>query len=360
MAIDIFSRLASGLLDEAEKIVLRRVVSILEARGEDAAILVNMLLDRHEVDLVVATETVTLVIEVKGYSRAVEGLVNDRTWRVIGTGEELDKNPYAQVNSASLELKDALRKASGTDPGYAHAVLLFAHGIPSGSMLPRSDHRVTIAGVEALDELLSTPIPAGSKRRLWSSDLVRWFARKNGLTLIAGQAVALVPIEEVQYVEVSTGIDHSGALPGTLPRVIDLRGGPASGPALGQHSRRRTGLRWVMLCFGLPILLSGVLVWLHHTNNVLSKATSGLGGAHGTSRRHAASVAIHRPRTRRGKEKGGASAAFSDPQQFNSQTQATQSMQSVPTLPPPPCPPGIDRLGCVPDAQTLARLRNDR
>lgn len=58
--------------------MLRRVLSILKARGEDAAILVNMLLDSHEIDLVVATETVTLVIEVKGYRQAVEGLVSDR------------------------------------------------------------------------------------------------------------------------------------------------------------------------------------------------------------------------------------------------------------------------------------------
>lgn len=202
MPIHVFSRLAPGPLDHAEEIVLRRVLAILEARSEEAVIVVNMLLDRHEVDLVVATETATLVIEVKGYKQAIEGLKNDRKWRMVASGKELDKNFYEQANSASLELKDTLRDETGTDPGYAHAVLLFAYGIPSGSMLPRSDHRVTTVGIEALETLLCTPIPVGSKRRVWSPDLIRWFARKNGLALMTDPASECVSIDEVEYVDV--------------------------------------------------------------------------------------------------------------------------------------------------------------
>lgn len=108
MRIDVFSRFTSGPGDAAEQDVLRRVISIVECRREDAAILVNMLVDRHEIDLVVATETATLVIEVKGYRQPIKGSINERCWATIATGEARS-NAYEKIDSASLTLKDELR-----------------------------------------------------------------------------------------------------------------------------------------------------------------------------------------------------------------------------------------------------------
>lgn len=121
MPVDIFSRLPSGPTDSVEQFVLQRVLEILNDRGEDAAIIVNMFTARGELDFVVATTTVTLTIEVKGYRLAIEGQINSRCWRVIATGEER-RNAYEQIDSASTALKDSLRAMTGTDPGYAHAV----------------------------------------------------------------------------------------------------------------------------------------------------------------------------------------------------------------------------------------------
>jgi hypothetical protein len=38
------------------------------------------------------------------------------------------------------------------------------------------------------------------------------------------------------------------------------------------------------------------------------------------------------------------------------QVKAAHLIQQTPAASMPPCPPGIDRLGCVPDPQTLAKL----
>ncbi len=358
MSIDVFSRLESGSLDEAEVFVLRRILSILRDRGEDAVVLVNTFLGRHEVDLLVATETATLVIEVKGYRQAIEGRVNDLRWRMVASGKELDKNFYAQVNAASLEFKDTLRNASGVDPGYAHAVLLFAYGIPRGSKLPPSDHRVTSAGAEALDPLLSTPIPDGGKRRLWPPDLVRWFARENGLALMADESSWHGPVEEVQYVDVNTVVVRPNAFPVAAPQPSEASRFTATRPLTG-GARRRPMLRAAILSIvAVPVLVGGASVWLqHHKNNGLSNSASASRRTREPLRRHAATEVVRRARTRRPSEEEGASSLVSA-QQANAYDQPAQVMQPTPAAPLPPCPPGIDRLGCVPDPQTLAKLRN--
>ena len=112
MSIETYSRLASGPTDAAEQLVFQRVLSIIDRRGEDAVILVNLFHGRHEIDLVVATRTSTLVIEVKGYSQAVEGDINSPSWRTVTTGERRS-NAYAKIDSAHMDLKDALRRVTG-------------------------------------------------------------------------------------------------------------------------------------------------------------------------------------------------------------------------------------------------------
>lgn len=371
MPIDVFNGPTSGAPNHAEKLVLGHVLSILEARDEDAVVIVNMLLKYHEVDLVVATETATLVIEVKGYTQAIAGLKNERTWRMAASGNTLEKNFSAQVDSASLELKDTLRKETGRDPGYARAVLLFAYGIPSGSTLPRSDHRVTIVGIEALEGLLCTPIAARSKRRVWSPDLIRWFAQKHGLAPMRRPAIELVPIDETEYEDVpsqSTTPATPAKLYSAVPRVIELQAAPVFVPAPNTYytpntyTRKRSRSRALLLsAITLFVLGGGLSAWLRQPITVSSKVASATHRAHEPLRRHAMTEAARdSARIKRAKEESGDAAALLQAQQANLQIQTARlNQQAAPAVPLPPCPPGIDRLGCVPDPQTLAKLRGD-
>lgn len=360
MSIETFSRFADGPTDSAEQLVLQRVLSVLDSWGEDAVILVNLLHGRHEIDLVVATQTATLVMEVKGYLQAVEGDINSRSWRTVATGERRS-NAYAKIDSAHMDLKDALRAMTGADPGYAHAVVLLAYGMPMGSNLPESDHRVTIAaGIDALEWLLSTPVRPGTSRRLWSLDCVRQFAKTKGLSLMTTAATPCsVPVDEPSYADVPHEFDRPSITPGAMsqiahrPAPLVLEATPIRRP------RKRIGLRAVILSLiGLPILVSGLSGLLRHSSNVPPKVTSASLRAHEPSRRDAVTEASHRARIERTKkEHGESSSALLEAQQANLQAQTARSSPPAQTAPLPPCPTGVDRLGCVPDPQTSARLR---
>jgi hypothetical protein len=359
MTVETFSRLAYGPTDSAEQLVLQRVLSILERRGEDAVILVNLLHGRHEIDLVIATQTATLVIEVKGYLQAVEGDINSRDWRTVATGERRS-NAYAKIDSAHMDLKDALRAMTSADPGYAHAVVLLAYGKPMGSNLPESDHRVTIAGIEALEGLLSTPVRPGTLRRLWSLDGVRQFAKAKGLALMTTTASARsIRVLEPRYADVVRESDAPHAVRGAMPQGTDRPAAFALEAVPVGRRRKRVWLRAAILSFiGFPILVWGVSALLHHTGNGAQKVSSAPTHEHQPSHRHAATEATRRTRIGREMEnRGESSSALLEAQRANLQVQAERSSQPAPTA-PPPCPPGIDRLGCVPDPQTLARLRN--
>jgi len=359
MTVETLSRLAYGPTDSAEQLVLHRVISVLERRGEDAVILVNLLHGRHEIDLVVATQTSTLVIEVKGYLQAVEGDINSRYWSTVATGERRS-NAYAKIDSAHMELKDALRAMTGADPGYAHAVVLLAYGKPMRSNLPESDHRVTITGIEALEGLLSTPVRPGTLRRLWSLDDIRQFAKAKGLApMMTTASVRSISLIEARYADVIREPDGPRAVPGAMPQGINR---PAALVLEAIPIRRRRKRAWpqvaILSLIGFSISVGGVSALLHHLGKGAAKVASAPLHAHEPFRRHSATEATHRTRIERAKEdRGESSSALLEAQHANLQVQAERSTHPAPTAPLPPCPPGIDRLGCVPDPQTLAKLR---
>ena len=359
MTVETYSRLAYGPTDAAEQLVLQRVRSVIDSRGEDAVILVNLLLGRHEIDLIVATQTATLVMEVKGYLQAVRGDINSRWWKTVATGERRS-NAYEKIDSAHMDLKDALRTMTGSDPGYAHAVVLLAYGRPMGSNLPKSDHRVTITELEALGSLLSTPVRPGTLRRLWGLDVVRQFARTQGLALLSTAApIASVPLAEARYAQVAHESDARGMMADAVPQVVDRPAPPILDATPTRPPKKRTALIAVIVSLiGLPILVGSVSELLRHPSSVPSRIASASGRAHEASRRRVHIEATRRARIERARgDRSESPSALLDAQAANLQVQTARSSQSAPAAPLPPCPAGVDRLGCVPDPKTLAKLR---
>lgn len=358
MPVEIYSRLAHGPADSAERLVLQRVLSVIERRGEDAVILVNLFYRRHEIDLVVATQTATLVLEIKGYRQAVEGDINSLSWPTVATRERRS-NAYAKIDSAHMDLKDALREMTGADPGYAHAVVLLAHGKPMGSNLPASDHRVTITGIESLESLLSMPARPGTLRRLWSLDAIREFAKMKRLTLVsAAAATRSAPVGEASYAEVNLELNRPGMMPGAMPPANDPSAPLVLEAALIRRPTKRSWLLPAILFFiGLPILAGGASALLHRADGGTVKVASARRHVRAPSRRYAVTEASRTTRIERTKEdRDESSAALLAAQRANEQALAAQAAQLTPAAPMPPCPAGIDRVGCVPDPQTLANL----
>ncbi|MGG1946862.1 NERD domain-containing protein [Trinickia sp. NRRL B-1857] len=360
MPVEIFSRLAHGPTDAAEQLVLQRVLSVIDRRDEDAVILVNLFHRRHEIDLIVATQTATLVIEIKGYLQPVEGDINSLSWTTVATGERRS-NAYAKIDSAHMNLKDALREMTGADPGYAHAVVLLAYGRPMGSNVPASDHRVTITGIEALESLLSTPVRPGTLRRLWSLDAVREFAKMKRLALMSTAATARsATVGVTRYAEVTRELRRPGVMPGSMPPANDLSVPLVLEATPIRRPQKRSWLRAAILLFiGLPVLVGGVSALLHRPGDGVSKVASTPRHTHEPIRRHGVKEATRRRRSEQAQEdRDESSSALLAAQQANEQALAAHSVQPTPAALMPPCPPGIDRLGCVPDPQTLAKLRH--
>lgn len=356
MSIEVFCRLRLGPTNPAEQLVLQRLISILTRRGDAAVILTNMLLGPHEIDLFVATETTTLVIEVKGYRQPVAGKINDKNWVMLTTGESLS-NAYEQAHSASLALKDALRASIGADPGYAHAVVLFAYGKPRGSILPSSDHRVTLKEIDDLDALLSTPIPPTSKRRIWDMACVRSYAIRKGLTRVNWTAAA-APTARMQWIEPKSGNRVLGVSDRTV--IEDAVSTVVVEPQGRHHAPRPAGRRaglgmrkTIWSVAGLAAAMFAASIWLRHTPAVPN------------GQQVASNAMRHPPASklpRRHRHSAGTVARASHPEDgAPPDTTLDAPAIAAPIIsaaPLPPCPKGIDRLGCVPDQETLAKLRN--
>ena len=73
MPIDVYSARHAGFVHPAEERVLLRVVRILETRGLDAVVVINITTANGECDLLVATDSTTLTMEIKRWREPVAG-----------------------------------------------------------------------------------------------------------------------------------------------------------------------------------------------------------------------------------------------------------------------------------------------
>ncbi|MFM0097118.1 nuclease-related domain-containing protein [Paraburkholderia nemoris] len=188
MAIEAFCRYPTGATNAAERRVLWRAAEILEQNHHSAVILCDFFCGAQQIDLLIATEITTLLLQVKNYRHAKAPSTNSASWMNPATGESLP-NAYTQATNQMLTLKDMLRDRSGIDPGFARAAILFERGIPAGSSLPRSDFRVQIRGAETLEGLLLTHTSERSSRRPWDLAQLRGYAIEERMARLAHDAL---------------------------------------------------------------------------------------------------------------------------------------------------------------------------
>ena len=176
-------RIGALVEHESERSVLREVERLLAADGRPAIVLANFEIGSRQIDLLVVLDGVALVIEAKGFTRAVRGGENG-DWQVhLASGQWKGfRNPYRQVLNEALAVKDAARVFAGAGAPRIDAALVFVPGIPPGSQVMPGNRNVSVIGQDGLQEELG-------KRRseAWSVD--RWSAFADHLELRRASSV---------------------------------------------------------------------------------------------------------------------------------------------------------------------------
>ena len=364
MAIEVFCRYATGATNAAERRVLWRVVEILERNRHSAVVVCDFFCGGQQIDLLVASETTTLVLQVKSYHHPAEGTANSAFWRNPATGETLP-NAYTQATNQMLSLKDMVRARAGVDPGFARAVVLFEQGIPVGSSLPPSDFRVQICDMEGLEALLLTHTSERSGRVPWDQGLIRSYAIEEGMARLPETALRKPPIRATapsssQYFARSAATDRSVnvvEVPArVLPVVVTARHVEQpvqtwSHTHASTHPRRLRKRRWQAAAV---VAVSLSLGWLYRPTpkpvSSIVSTSSTRAPLHG-----AAESKRHRSHMQYASRKSPGSSSPPEPTGFAAAPVETPViMQNAAPL--PPCPAGIDRLGCTASSETLARL----
>lgn len=186
-AIDIY--IGSPVEHGSDRAVLKRVAEILSEKGDPAIILANVNLGHRQIDLVVALDRLTLVIEAKGYTVAVRGDENGKwQFHAADGGWKNFENPYLQTVNAKHILRDEMREFSGNDVAYPSAALVFSPSIPAGSSPYPGDFKAEVIGLDAVDNLLND-----TDQSNWSLENWRAFARHKHLSRVDHLEAALDP-----------------------------------------------------------------------------------------------------------------------------------------------------------------------
>ena len=175
---------------ESERQVFDSVLRHFTASQTDAIILANFNVGGRQLDLVVATQRRTLLIEVKGYTRTVRGTDNG-AWEIKTASGSWKKtrNPYLQALEAKNALRDEMAVHLRAEVSYPDASVVISPVIPKESAVGQGDFKVAIAGHDALDDQLSM-----KSKEVWTLDQVRHLANALRLERIDNPAAAYSPL----------------------------------------------------------------------------------------------------------------------------------------------------------------------
>lgn len=183
--------------DPTERRLMARLEADLRRWGGDAVVLANFSVGRRhlQIDLVVATPTAAVVVEVKGYRSAVRGGLNG-AWVLAGDGGAErrlgERNPVMQAEQARFAVADRMSELTGVEDvrgGLSALVCLFPEA-PMGTDLPDGTYKAWVGGYARLWELLARP----SSRPI---DLAAWRRLAAALDLSLREDLALSPEEAV-------------------------------------------------------------------------------------------------------------------------------------------------------------------
>ena len=142
----------------SERLVLQECLQVLEGANQSAVLVANALFSGRQVDLVLATDRRLVVIEAKGYSRAVSGSENG-PWKMETAGGEWREvgNPYLQALEAKFAVRDVVSRRDSRRAPYPAGAVVFVPGKPQGSETCPGDFKVSMVNLGNLDEIVLAP-----------------------------------------------------------------------------------------------------------------------------------------------------------------------------------------------------------
>ena len=167
-AIELY--VGTAIKHASEREVLVALIEHLSSAGGWATIFANIHIGGRQIDFLVATDFLTLVVEAKYFSRRVRGKVNG-LWQMHASGSAWKNvgNPYVQALDAMHALKDHLRTSHGEDLGYPATCVVIAPKLPVGSDVPPSDFKVSIIGVDGLAAVAAKTSGLLLSREKWTA-----------------------------------------------------------------------------------------------------------------------------------------------------------------------------------------------
>jgi len=158
----------------SEREVFLALIKWLSEARVSAVVFANFHVGGRQLDFLVATDSATLVIEAKAFSRSVQGGVNGLWTMKLSSGLRRSVgNPYAQALAEKNALRDALRQSGFEHQGYPDAAVVITPKIPKGSDLPPNDFKVAITDLQGLSSTRLQPtglaLPISQWRRFASA-----------------------------------------------------------------------------------------------------------------------------------------------------------------------------------------------
>ena len=198
--------------EESERSVLSALLTTLAERAIPAVVFANLHVGGRQLDFVVGTSQLTLVVEAKTSTYPLRGQYNGDWVAITRAGKKPFRNAYQQALQATYAMRDAMRAHDNSLSGYPRACVVFTPTLPAGSDLPESDYKVSLCDLGELP----TQIDQGSVMR-WSPEHWHRFAEVNGLQRVADAKSAL----DARLLDAQRTLDrYSGAFAATYAPVI--------------------------------------------------------------------------------------------------------------------------------------------
>lgn len=158
---------------------------VLERAGGWSYVFANFHAAGRQIDLVVLTESTTLVVEAKGYSLPVHGDINGQWIQHGPYGNKKIGNAYNQALEGKNAFRDAMQKIAQIS-GYPNAAVVISPDIPHESKLTSGDFKVAVGGARLIRQTLFQP----SGARL-SQSQCEALAKYLGLELVSSKDAAI-------------------------------------------------------------------------------------------------------------------------------------------------------------------------